>query len=280
MTHVLAEQVMTRLGSGTKSRRSQILSRIATQLRAIHDAEVVWEEKRAATEDAVTRLQEECRERDSRAVAVQEDINTAIIRNHRRLASACEELCGTLDERRYQNFMHEEKIRESRSRLATQQAMVDQLAHDNTNSQDAMEKVMAKYNDLSRTSAHEAAKIPPEAFEYADVDAAEARTRELAKELEADRAELAVLRAKKTRVQGELAENRGLALRFEDFTRTMAAAPSASIRTGGGFMLDSTAKREALALMKAAEGGMPLPPSPMPVPARSSGTNAFVVAAA
>ena len=60
---------------------------------------------------------------------------------------------------------------------------------------------------------------------FANVDSAEARSRELAKELEAGRAELAALRAKKTRVQGELAENRGLALKFEDFTRTPTSMP-------------------------------------------------------
>jgi len=280
MTHVLAEQVMKRLGSGTKSRRSQMLSRIAAQLQAIHEVELVWQARRAACEDTVAKIQEACRERDARTMAIQQDINSTIEKNQRRLAAACRELCNTLDEHRSENFMNEEKIRDSRFRLDTQQRMVDELAQENASSQDALEKVLGKYNELSRTAAHEAAKLPPEALEYADVDAALNRGGQLAKELEASRTELAALRAKKTRVQGELAESRGLALRFEDFTRSMAAGPSTSIRTGGGFVLDSAAKREASALMKAAADGMPLPPSPRPPPARPPGTSPLAVVVA
>lgn len=213
-------------------------------------------------------------------MAIQQDINSTIEKNQRRLAAACRELCNTLDEHRYENFTNEEKIRESKLRLGTQQAMVDQLAQENTSSRDALEKVLGKYNELSRTAAHEAAKLPPEALEYADVDAAVDRGGQLSKELEASRAELAALRAKKTRVQGELAESRGLALRFEDFTRSMAIGPSTSIRTGGGFVLDSAAKREASALMKAAADGMPLPPSPRPPPARPASTSPLAVVVA
>lgn len=96
--------------------------------------------------------------------------------------------------------------------------------------------------------------------------AARSRAQVLHSELDKQRAELAVLKAHCGRIQSELIGESGLSLRLENFVRRVASSPSSTVRCGGGFAMDSAAKREAEMLLKAAESGTPLPQAASPAP--------------
>merc|ERR1712070_506237 len=93
-----------------------------------------------------------------------------------------------------------------------------------------------------------------------ELTAAEKSIRVAALELEQERLTLHAVKSTSAQQQAELAAEREHTLKLEAFVRRIANSPSATVRTGSGFAMDSTAKREAAALLKAAYGGEPLPP--------------------
>jgi len=78
---------------------------------------------------------------------------------------------------------------------------------------------------------------------------ATARAESLAMETDDDRFELLDLKTHLSRLKADLANESTHGARLEDFVRRIAEGPSASVRCGGGFALDSTAKREAKGLL-------------------------------
>merc|ERR1712187_759332 len=84
----------------------------------------------------------------------------------------------------------------------------------------------------------------------------------MGKDLETEKAELVALKAHCSRLRSELSGERALSLRLEDFVRSIETGPCTAMRTGGGYSLDTSAKYEAAALLRAAEAGLPLPPPP------------------
>mmetsp|Transcript_26506 Transcript_26506/g.49966 ORF Transcript_26506/g.49966 Transcript_26506/m.49966 type:complete len:768 (+) Transcript_26506:67-2370(+) len=88
------------------------------------------------------------------------------------------------------------------------------------------------------------------------IDATNIVAQTLNANLRQEEGELTGLKTHLRKLQDDLVAERGHASRLEDFVRRIAKGPSASVRTGGGFVLDSSAKREAVAILQEVSGAM------------------------
>jgi hypothetical protein len=86
----------------------------------------------------------------------------------------------------------------------------------------------------------------------AELRGAQTQARAMAEEAQKDDADLINLKSQLSRLKAEMTQETSRAVKLESILRRIAKGPSASVRRGGGFALDSTAKREATALLQEA----------------------------
>merc|ERR1719498_131127 len=132
--------------------------------------------------------------------------------------------------------------------------------------QRSLSKTMTKFDELSGLfrQDHDSANIKllshaglgPDGMPNAarELRCTQERGNGLASEIEHDMAELASFKNHLSRLKADIASETAHAARLEDFVRRIAEGPSASIRRGGGYCLDSTAKRTAMGLLKETQG--------------------------
>jgi len=155
--------------------------------------------------------------------------------------------------------------------------MLQTLKEEGVSLQTSMDKTKLKFDELARgfDEIHEMAAVPqfqgPDVAPKVQEDPApgsaagnywrhlpnleaqlhqtSSRADQLEAELGQDRQELLELKTHLSQMKAEFAKESDHMSRLEDFVRSIAEGPCASVRTGGGFVLDSTAKREAMGLL-------------------------------
>eukprot|EP00929_Paragymnodinium_shiwhaense_P028428 TRINITY_DN16477_c0_g1_i1.p1 TRINITY_DN16477_c0_g1~~TRINITY_DN16477_c0_g1_i1.p1 ORF type:complete len:1102 (+),score=238.20 TRINITY_DN16477_c0_g1_i1:137-3442(+) len=300
LTHLLAGQVVTRL-SHARAGRSEMLYRLALQLQGFHGLQHAWEEHKLSAEATIVRANEEIQRREQEIARVQREAQQTVDDNHRRLAETCRNMCATIDGHRLREYEDSERLKMSRTRLDEQRNMVHKLVDKNHSLQDSMDKTMEQFDDVQsslRQTQEEfsqaqlglcksaAGAAPParcscgnvfmpdslycrqcgeKRDDTSELTSAERKIRVAAGDLDQERQALHAVKGQSAHLQAELAAEREHTLKLEAFVRRIANAPSSTVRTGGGFAIDSTAKREAAALLKAAHSGDPLPPPIYPV---------------
>lgn len=287
-TFVLASQVLQRLSSkGVNGlNRSALLSQLAAQLEQFHHVQLSWDEQWHAARDATTNAHDELRHRDAEIDKIQADTQKIVEEHQSRLGSVCQEMCAEVDAQKLLEHENDNKMGRSQQRLAEQKALNRVLADESKALVKSLDVTHMKFNEVSRSfhTARDAAclassassnpiqqsswreapsqgnDVLPSASPYlvgpgtmigaaTELRGATARAESLAIETEDDRFELLDLKNHLSRLKADLANESTHGARLEDFVRRIAEGPSASVRCGGGFALDSTAKREAKGLL-------------------------------
>eukprot|EP00928_Gymnodinium_smaydae_P036373 TRINITY_DN25437_c0_g1_i1.p2 TRINITY_DN25437_c0_g1~~TRINITY_DN25437_c0_g1_i1.p2 ORF type:complete len:324 (-),score=77.88 TRINITY_DN25437_c0_g1_i1:126-1097(-) len=296
-THQLVNQVAQRFGCSGRGGLLQVLS---AQLQNLHELEHAWREEREASTRKVAENHALTVEREGEVALLRQEADAACEQFKRKLTMACQAKMALVEVHRQQEHANQGELAQSKIRLEEQKAMVQRLIADNEVQKETITNAVRKYEelaiknssideppeqnkgdvDLTRRGARRGALTVPDATKdfqdlhhrlghevmqgknnLSQLQMAQRRASETSEELEVCRGELSELRASCTRLKEQAAEERAIALRFEALVKRVALAPSSTIRTGGGFFLDSAAKREAMALLRAAQAGEPLPPS-------------------
>jgi len=280
-TFVLSSQVSQRLkSSGVNGlTRSALLTQLAGQLKQFHNIQLSWDEQWHASRDAVAKSFGEIHLRDVDMEKMKAETK-AIERAHQdRLADICREMCGGIDEHKLQEHEWDNDLGRSQHRLGEQRALMHQLEDQCLGLKRSLEMTHQKFNEVNQKYERTrgvfnrdrdvvatidpitgrrlapTAGWGPSAMPNSSMELVGAQTRadSLASELAEDRADLADLKTHLSRLKAELSNESSHTSHLEDFVRGIAEGPSASVRRGGGFALDSTAKREAIGLLKEAD---------------------------
>mmetsp|Transcript_35465 Transcript_35465/g.77630 ORF Transcript_35465/g.77630 Transcript_35465/m.77630 type:complete len:778 (+) Transcript_35465:159-2492(+) len=281
-SHRLASQVAQRLGSG-RLNRSALLTQLSQQLLEFHELQQSWGRRVGKSEAVFNKAKEELRQQEEHAAAVREETAASVDQHNRRLAETCRELYARIDEHRFGEHEEYQELLRSQQRLEAQRSMAKKLKEESCNLSEAIERTQHEVAEAaasppakpveqtnrsptavpcgSRSLAQAAASPPAKPVEQTtrSPTAVPSGSRSLAQELASDRGEVAALKLRLAQLQEELAGERWHALHLEAFVQRIAAAPSASVRTGGGFMVDSAAKREATWLWREATAGKSVP---------------------
>lgn len=255
-TFVLASQVSQRLSSkGVNGlNRSALLTQLSGQLEQFHQIQLSWDEQWHAARDAVAKAHEELQHRDAEIDQIRSDTKDMVAVHQTRLADICREMCSGVDEHRHREHEDDCTLSRSQQRLSEQRGMRRTLEEEQSGFRSSLEKTHQKLNEVSHCF-HEARELIEKSG--TKVRTTQGRADDLADELVRDKSEMLDLRSHLSRLKADLAGERCHASRLEDFVRQIAEGPSASVRCGGGFVLDSTYKREAISLLRdaAADAG-------------------------
>lgn len=283
-THVLAQQVLERL-STTRLNRPQMLPQLAKQVEQFYNLEQAWQQQLASAKLAVARADEEIASRGEEMQVLQDSTREVEQEHKKKLATVCKEMFAEIDAHTRQQNQLGNELAQSQKRLVEQKAMVVQLEGHNKCLQSSLEKTIRKFDEVAASYVSEDSKskvssgagsvgggrgttgsrswtlggagggargsddASAKAGPGAELGCALTRMQNLATECDRGQRDLTGLKSKLGQLQDDLAAERTHALRLEEFVRRVALGPSASVRTGGGYVLDDTAKREAHALM-------------------------------
>lgn len=252
-THLLAGQVLQRL-SGGRANRSSMLSQLAGQLEQFHDLQLAREDEVEAARARVASLDVDVRVQQSNAARLRQETRALVEEGEVRLAASCCEFSGRQEVLHAQGSCTGSDLEQSRARLVELRAMVHRMAEKNGSLQDSIDKTAQKFEEFKCTYATLQAEMARARVLRPRPEPELEETRRLADHLglEVDRSEGEVsgLRAHLADVREAIAQERTQTLRLEDFVRRLAVAPSARMRTGGGYAVDNTAKHEAAELIQ------------------------------
>jgi chromosome segregation ATPase len=268
-TFLLASQVSQRLSVNNKKgngiTRSALLTQVAGQLQHFHNIQLSWDEQWHVGLDSVTKADEERMRYHARMDEIRRETWHITQAHQQRLGDACREMCSRVDEQRMQEHDYQEKLARSQHRLTEQSALVSHLEAQQNGLKASLDKTHHKFNEVfdqfqrmrdeaehRRFPMNDLSEPLPLANDPLTVQSAQPRAQSLGNELEQDRAQLLEMKSYLTRLKVDMATETSHASKLEDFVRRIAEGPSTSIRCGGGFILDSTAKREAIGLLNEA----------------------------
>lgn len=258
-THILSSQVSQRLSTESRGRmtRSSLLTKMSTQLEQFHDLQLEWEHDLATAKATVERVADEIECRDKEMALIRDDTSIVIKEHEQRLACTCRDMCGTVDDHHFQSQQDEVALEQSQRRVSEQNSMLRHLRERNNGLQESLDKTVRKFDEVSTSYAalqrelsrrRAARKAPP--APHPDLPSALSRAEGLAAEVAREERELRVLKERLHRLHEEVSRERAHSLNLEDFVKRMATAPATKMRTGGGFDMDYTARREAASLIQ------------------------------
>lgn len=237
--------------------RTQMISICARQLERYRDLTMAWSEQRMAAKAVVLRAERELVRQDEeltvRLAAKEQVIDTY----KKKLGAMYRGMCGKLDAMREEKTRIERELVESVQNEAEMTAFIEELEGKNRALKITLDKTMTKLNEVQE--AYDATEAECEENRHAN-EIYINQAPELSKLLN----QITLLAQKKealdaqhqkstvdlVQLQDDLGKERAHALRLEGFIRRIATGRAHSIRTGGGYILDAKAKREAAALIK------------------------------
>jgi len=243
--HQLAAQVCQRFKLG-RSTRSGLLKSLAERVVSFHNMQREWEAFRETMNvkhlEAVDELH--CQEKVFRETTLKYDQSVDTF--HRSLAACAKRLC--LEEEDY-HLREDEDIAEAaevKERVEEQQQKLLELQRQEEQYQISLEQVRSKYNDLVTEDARLRAQLQETRERRLYQQAEMLRQRRL----EDDLLELSAIKVKLSSLQRASRTEQKLTARLEEYVRKVATQDAKTLRTGGGYILNSMAKVEAQAFLR------------------------------
>lgn len=264
-THMLASQVLQRLrlGGMNASTRSALLVQLSGQLKQFHELQLSWDEQFRTTRETLAKAEQELEERDANIDKIRAETQSIAREREQKLAHVCREMCAGIDDMRLKEHNDDNDLARSQHRLAEQTELLRATRARSDGIQNGLSETRRQFEELSRAygiarDGLHSAYFTKDAEELADIALqtrnAQTRVASLTRESEEERGQLTSLKNELSCLKADLALESNHALKLERFVRRIAEGPSATMRRGGGFALDSAAKREAAGLLKQGSG--------------------------
>jgi len=243
--HQLAFQVCQRFKLG-RSTRSGLLKCLAERVANFHNMNREWEIFVQAMKVKHHKAERELQHQEKIFREAMEKYDSSVDMFQRSLASCtrrhlCEEEDFRLreDEDVAEATQVKERMKEQKQKLMELQLQEEQF-------QISLEQVRSKYNDLVAEDArlHSQLQETRERRLYQQAELLRQR------HLQDDLAELKALKAKLMKLQRASKTEQKLTAKFEDYLRKVANQDAKTLRTGGGYILNSMAKVEAQAFLR------------------------------
>lgn len=257
-THKLASQVLSRYKTDRLG-RSSVLGLLAKQLEKYQGLQVAWAEQREAARLAVEEAQREIELKESRISQVERETREAVESYQQKLGMMYKSMAKEVDAMTAAKVDKENLLAESQQRVSEQTQMVEQMNQRNEALRTTLDKTMNKLNDVQTAFAQRS----QEHFEHSSLaDRRSEQTPEMLRALSrvtnlsaaktAVERDLGLIQTEAENTKNDLERERAHSLRLEAFIRKIAISPASSVRTGGGYILDSKAKKEAAMLIREA----------------------------
>ena len=241
--HLLASQIWQRMKLD-RSNRSGLVKRLAQQVVSFHNLQRQWElyletahhkqreaEKNFAIEEKA--LQDAMARRDE------------VIQYHKqRMVAACRRLYTECDEYRERESAEAIALAESQQRVQEQRERLADLTDKSDHFAESLKQVRGKVDALLAEDVRLRQKLDEIRAQHLASHHACMRT------VSDDLADLATIKADLMRKQRAARNEHKHILKMEDFVRRVANQDTKSLRTGGGFVLNSMAKTEAQLLVQ------------------------------
>jgi len=247
--HVLASQVLQRLGLG-RSNRSGLMKRLAHQVGSFHAMQQSWEAMLEGAKNKTAELDEQLKHQEEELAKRTREIDLLVEQHQQKLASTCRRMTGQADEHRARISIDSASLAQSRLRVAHQQQRSDKLEERRMQLDGSLERSRRKLEQLLNTHAKMQEDLNftrARHFQANDAEIATVRAQAhgLQNEVQQNNETLAALTARLAQVKQASSDERRHILKLEDCIRRVAEQPGGARRTGGGFMLDNLAKQEA-----------------------------------
>eukprot|EP00747_Dinoflagellata_sp_TGD_P181917 gnl/TRDRNA2_/TRDRNA2_35925_c1_seq1.p1 gnl/TRDRNA2_/TRDRNA2_35925_c1~~gnl/TRDRNA2_/TRDRNA2_35925_c1_seq1.p1 ORF type:complete len:739 (-),score=151.72 gnl/TRDRNA2_/TRDRNA2_35925_c1_seq1:97-2205(-) len=262
---VLASQVLQRYACTARINRSLLLNQISDHLSQYHEFEMAWQEQFQNSKQMLAQAAEESDWRRQDTVHIKEQTLQLAESENSALVSVMRDMCTEIDEHKAREYNDNAALDLSQKRLAEQTAMVKQLTDHNNALQECLDKTIRKFDEVSGTlfelhnsepkkkdPAAQSSRERDSLISGKDLSTALDRAGVLRKEREADEAELDELNNILAQLQDTLAVERNHGSRVEAFVRRIATGPPPTVRAGGGFHTDPSAKVRAAQLLEEA----------------------------
>lgn len=243
--HQLAQQVAQRFKLG-RNTRSGLLKSLAERVGSFHQMQKQWEifveTMKVKHHEAVEQL----RFQEKRFGETNQKYSESVEAFHRSLAAGCRRLCGEEEEMRQKEDEDLEEATKVKRRIEGEQQKLLDLDQQQAHFQTSLDLVRSKYNDLMA----EDLRLREELQGLRERHLTRQQEALKARRLTDDLAELATLKAHLANVQRASRSEQKHATKLEDYVRRVASQDAKTLRTGGGFILNSLAKVEAQAFLR------------------------------
>jgi len=251
--HVLSSQVLQRLGLG-RMNRSGLLKQLAQDIGRFHDLQQAWRAQLEEARDKDREIEKQMKEQEALLLEKSHELDVLTQEHARRMASSCRSFSGEADEFKAREYADTNLLNESRHRSAQQRAKVAKNSERQLQLQGSLDRSATKLEELvsQRAKAKQVLDATRSANWYPNesLSATRARDRGIKLELGAETEELAKLNGSLATVAATNTKERNHILELEDYIRRVATQPTVALRTGGGYLLDNTAKHDAQALVR------------------------------
>jgi len=247
-----------------------IVAGLSKQLEQLHGVQLEWEQKVADSKTGAQRHIEELQRKDEDLQKLQEDTRLLVENHEKKLAIACRDLCGAIDEQKVKEAADDAALNQSQQRVKEQRSMVRQLVDRNHALQGSLDKAVQKFEEVSAAYKQIHMELSPRELNALqgvpqpvpetitdirvannpnpDLDKARQLEGMFVAEASHEERNLPALRNHHAKVRQELAAEQAHVKRMEEFIRRVAVGPSTE-RVGGGYDLDFWGRREAAALL-------------------------------
>lgn len=257
-THLLAAQVLSRYKT-ERLGRSSTLGVLARHLEKYRTLQLAWSEQRQAARLAVDEAEKEIALKRERIQQTIKETEEAVESYQQKLGAMYKGMSKELDDLTRAKVDKTNLLAESRQRLTEQREMVQKLEARNAALRSTLDKTMKRLNEVQTScSLRSQENLGHEAMSDRRSEQAPEILRALSRVQNLKAANEGVVRDLEIRekevleTRGDLERERAHCLRLEAFIRKIALGPAGSVRTGGGYILDAKAKREAAALIREA----------------------------
>ena len=240
---LLASQIWQRMRLD-RSNRSGLLKRLAQQVVSFDNMQRQWE---LFVETSQEKYRQTCTDLQKQDKALQDarDQREATIQAHKhRMTAACRRMYTEFDEYRARESAEAAALAESQQRAQEQRVRLADLAESTTHFEESLSRVRRKVDELLAEDVRLRQQLDEMRAQHLASRHASMRA------ASDDLADLAEIKSDLTRRRKMAQSEHKHILKMEDFIRRVANQDAKSLRTGGGFVLNSMAKAEAKSLVQ------------------------------
>ena len=241
--HLLATQIWQRMKLD-RSNRSGLLKRLAQQVVSFHNMQRQWELYLETSQQKRKDMTADWAKQDKALLDAKERRDAATEAHKKRMIAACRRMYSEYDEYRARESAEAAALAESHQRIQEQQARLADLTDKGQHFAESLKQVRCKVDDLLAEDVRLRQQLDEMRAQH--MASRHASMRSAADDL----ADLAEIKSDLARKQKAARNEHKHILKMEDFIRRVANQDAKSLRTGGGFVLNSMAKAEAQSLVQ------------------------------
>ncbi|CAJ1459115.1 unnamed protein product [Effrenium voratum] len=243
--HLLAHQATQRLKL-SRSNRTGLLKQLAERVVSFHNMNRQWEIFLETMKSQHQEAQKKLKIQEEFLDSTKERFDACHGEHEQALAGICRRMSAEVDELRHRERLEADQLANSQARVDGQRQKVQELEAQKETLQTSLGRVRCKLDDLAAEDVKLRQQLEETRAQHLAEQAAMLKSARISEDL----VELQQLKKRLAATTVASGQEHKHILKMEDFVRRVANQDARSLRTGGGYILDSLAKAEAKALLQ------------------------------